>query len=706
MRKLFRLFGILALGAGLSMAVVSCQREEFSEFPQDEATPIRISVGAGFANDPATRSAVVTDDVTGTRTLTFTEGDRLYIVAEISGTEYYLSGYLAIDPLSISPDGTSATFVGDYGDDIAAYYEEIQEIDEEEYVEFIQIDHVFNSEDIFGECEDIVGVLVHKDAGDNGFIVENDDLYYYYFDSSLKPTVEEVMEQCLIVEGEYNPETNRFVLGIPEDDYGCTPILNCRISGLEHNTTYRVYYLAYHDDGNAESYGLGDLTTEEDDEVSFACCMDWVDREESLRTLVFVNNADESERKLVVLGKKEFSSKIYNVTREAVSFEWPDIEIDGATATELDKYGVSHYLGDDGEDSVIDVAFSGTSKGYAFRFGDYKSATVTFDGLTASLFSPEFLLLSGEDDSEVVLNVSGANSISNQACESSIRVWGGILKLSGNGTLAVTCSRTEYCGIRSDNYESDDSDEDCFNFYEDTDERDVSAQLAASGYTVIRSARTDNEDGTYTWTYTVCATPRIVRTDVTPNVVVEKNDQGTYVLEDSGEYSAYGTIDGDISGSGNIALTLEDGTVIKGTVTLTDEGTDAPCIIVDGEASVSELHTGDGTSVFTFLSIGGTLYVTGDFEGHAVSEVPGTLLVVQGDILSGSIVILMEQVSLWVYGDIATDASILDYMSNDITDYYYEHDGFKEFYGGDVVFDDPDDPEPEDPEPEDPESEG
>ena len=44
-------------------------------------------------------------------------------------------------------------------------------------------------------------------------------------------------------------------------------------------------------------------------------------------------------------------------------------------------------------------------------------------------------------------------------------------------------------------------------YYEETGELDVTSVLAAEGYTVIRSARTESEDDggnpLYTWTYTV-----------------------------------------------------------------------------------------------------------------------------------------------------------------------------------------------------------
>ena len=78
------------------------------------------------------------------------------------------------------------------------------------------------------------------------------------------------------------------------------------------------------------------------------------------------------------------------------------------------------------------------------------------------------------------------------------------MKLSGNGTLTVTSYNAEKCGVwGSNNYNTKDKQSINYNNCENTDELDVSTQLAAEGYTVIRSARKDNADGTYTWTYTV-----------------------------------------------------------------------------------------------------------------------------------------------------------------------------------------------------------
>lgn len=76
------------------------------------------------------------------------------------------------------------------------------------------------------------------------------------------------------------------------------------------------------------------------------------------------------------------------------------------------------------------------------------------------------------------------------------------IKLKGDGTLTVTSGNHDYCGIFASNYKLS-NDNTIHNYWSTTTEVDVTAQLAAFGYTVTCSARIDNADGTYTWKYTV-----------------------------------------------------------------------------------------------------------------------------------------------------------------------------------------------------------
>ena len=98
---------------------------------------------------------------------------------------------------------------------------------------------------------------------------------------------------------------------------------------------------------------------------------------------------------------------------------------------------------------------------------------------------------------DVTLKVQGNNTIDCRSWSYSIYTLG-LLKLAGEGTLTVIANDASDCGIYGyKNYSSQS------NNYGSTGETDVTTLLAASGYSVIRSARTTNADGSYSWTYTV-----------------------------------------------------------------------------------------------------------------------------------------------------------------------------------------------------------
>ena len=104
-----------------------------------------------------------------------------------------------------------------------------------------------------------------------------------------------------------------------------------------------------------------------------------------------------------------------------------------------------------------------------------------------------------DENLTVELLNGSANTITSTSQYYTECIYAKTLKLSGNGTLTVKVKDSSNCGIRGrDNYNTTNNDNAT---YETS--VDVSAQLGAPGYTVTRSARTDNADGTYTWTYTV-----------------------------------------------------------------------------------------------------------------------------------------------------------------------------------------------------------
>ena len=140
-----------------------------------------------------------------------------------------------------------------------------------------------------------------------------------------------------------------------------------------------------------------------------------------------------------------------------------------------------------------DITISGTSVDYRFEFSN--AGTITFDNLTASHTNNRFIYT----DKALTINISGENNIT---CNKPQCIYvGGNLKLTGNGTLTVTAT-SDYtrCGIWGGGNYSNNNNQNA-----KTSELDVTSQLALdpAKTTVVRSARTDNSDGTYTWTYTV-----------------------------------------------------------------------------------------------------------------------------------------------------------------------------------------------------------
>ena len=127
--------GWLVVAAALTMAVTGCSSDnELVESIEPAVVPqaqqkVHITVGAGLGE--LTRSAVeeTVNEGRTTRTLKFTEGDKLYVraVIERAHDDNYdapddpddvhdskiMAGFLTIDPATISADGKIAQFTGD-----------------------------------------------------------------------------------------------------------------------------------------------------------------------------------------------------------------------------------------------------------------------------------------------------------------------------------------------------------------------------------------------------------------------------------------------------------------------------------------------------------------------------------------------------------------------------------------------------------------
>lgn len=168
----------------------------------------------------------------------------------------------------------------------------------------------------------------------------------------------------------------------------------------------------------------------------------------------------------------------------------------------------------------IDITLSGTSRNC--RFHSEYSGTLRLNGLNATGNERFFTCSAPNLPFTVELQNGSENTIINPyEC-----IQSKTLKLSGNGTLTVTTTDADRCGIYgSANYNLSNNNNST------TTAIDVSAQLAADGYKVTRSAMTDNGDGTYTWTYTVMPGTKIVKLNtLTENYTAQDGDVLTGTL--------------------------------------------------------------------------------------------------------------------------------------------------------------------------------
>ena len=226
---------------------------------------------------------------------------------------------------------------------------------------------------------------------------------------------------------------------------------------------------------------------------------------------------DDNKDEALILTAEDAGGNVYSVTKTAptggfangkyyygtATLAWQKCKKPTITGTAATPYDNNSYMEVDVEENPAALGISGYSENYSFILSH--GGTVTLDNVTAQVESDEFVRLDAAADLDVVL--TGTNSL-NCGTYWAIHINNnGNLRLSCTGasaTLTVTTTNASLCGIRGSNYTADCSPSDPeYNHYSTTTELDVTTQLAAPGFVVTRSARMDNADGTYSWTYTV-----------------------------------------------------------------------------------------------------------------------------------------------------------------------------------------------------------
>ena len=436
--------------------------------PTETATKIHVSVGAGI--DPtATRSTV--DYTNGTRTLQFTAGDKLYVYGthgdkgiETSGIEYYpnyIVGYLGLDTESFdSSNPTNATFTGDlavyqwinevghkeeeqewveeqghyeYGGDVLVGYDddgngiyepgndiwvvdeeghyqiagERWEVDVPGHYEQVSYSSIFSTDDPLGECNNVSGTLIHENTMENRDYSINESDQHVEYSCIYAASVEELMTKALEVKGDYNAGTKSFTLA----NYSVQPILNCSISGLTADATYKVEYLFGPTETMEYSTTLASASspmTATGGTLSFAFIPTIANYFHGIR---LTNTADANDTYTVNIGQKSFASKVYNLSRIWDGYSMQKRIVD------LSKIS-GNYTAQDGD----------------ILTGDFNRNVTITDGATVTLSDVTLESSAIFCAGSATINLLGNNSVSNS---DAICINAGTLTIQGSGSLTA-----------------------------------------------------------------------------------------------------------------------------------------------------------------------------------------------------------------------------------------------------------------------------
>ena len=447
MRHVWKKTGWLVMAAALMVGMASCAADDSiteQQQPQQETAvgkTLHVTVSAGIADDAATRSTVDYNTTTKQRTLQFTAGDRLYVRGGVGGIQndgygdYYkhiIAGYLDIDASTIN--GTTATFSGDLTvykvnqeEQYDSWWDE-ETGDEYRQVNWIEYSYPDNNAvaDVTGlftnpanplpECHEVTAVLVHKDAGNNITIDEMRECGYRL---DLAADVNTLMTTILYVKGSYSNGSFTLTNGAPK------PILNCTVTGLTANTTYKVSYSSTagpHPD--FKSNYSSTTTADETGKATFALLGDGVYYYHALR---LANTSDASDVMLVDIGPKNLETKVYNVTR---------------AATEMPFYVISRQ-----NDSYLEMV-NGTytlDEGY----GNYiqNSGRGNIESITDESDKHTVLELYGGPilKGKVHLEASGDGN-------ATIRLYSGNATISNPGQVALQAGSSKTTSVNTNNY--------------------------------------------------------------------------------------------------------------------------------------------------------------------------------------------------------------------------------------------------------------
>ncbi len=469
MQKSSFLAAAVMLGAMIVSGLTACTKE--GDAPETEVYEVCIHA----ANGSDAQSRAVTIDGT-TSTSIFSTGEKVYVYDKT--TSAMLGGYL--QPSNLSEGDTKCDLVGTLTgtisqDDQLVLLYNLNELSTS-YIPSNQFNYsgqnglasgvldgamatvtatIYENNKLIAtataEFENLQSIFRFKFVDENNIPITVSSLRIYSVNACVARTCRPLDTPTLSYYGATVSEPVKVNLSTPTSDY---------------------VYVAF---GIRESFSIGDV-------INF---------------VAFDNNGEEyrgtksAPSSGLKNGKYYYNSSAIPLTKVnyvAPTITWTSVK-DGTPAVPSNhRYYVN---GPDGNPSVITIG--GNSYGYYFYM--YQGSTVTLSNLTATLEDVISPYIFSNADLNII--VDGTNSITCADYQSVVHVSGN-LKLSGNGTLTVTSQYQYMCGMYGSNYSNSTN----HNSSTDVD-TDVSDTIAATGFKVIRSARTDHGDGTYTWTYTV-----------------------------------------------------------------------------------------------------------------------------------------------------------------------------------------------------------
>ena len=490
-KNLFKIAGVAAIAALLLLGANGCSKvnDLSGEAPAASSTYF-VTLGADLPGTPGTRSAGVLTD--GTWTLNFTDTDELFISGEaVEGNEdLYLAGVLKIVPESLDPGNPRhAKFAGELTvyerEDVIGGYNEmeypegsgnyVENPDDPWYeTEYNEKEYDLSAYDNpLMACENDVYVTLIPSGDWSVFEYDNPTWVYHRSDLAVANSVEDLMASGVNVTGWFDYETESIELG------GNNTILDIWLSGLAENAAYKIelYSAPSEDliDNDKETWLI--LQTETPRTASATGTMHFVinawdesywpeDADEPVPSFYFLKLTGKyNDSYTVRLGTKTLENKVYKVERTAVAD--PVDETLPVVTGDFEYENYYRYFSVDGTCTV-------SGKGIEVEFQLDDNSTLCLNGAD----------LSRSDDESVIygstfnIELQGDNLVSSRA---PCTVSGSAIYVSGDGTLTVTST-----------YDDAGSFMGYYCFY------------AASGYTLTNSELKDNEDGTYTFSISVC----------------------------------------------------------------------------------------------------------------------------------------------------------------------------------------------------------